>query len=343
MKSRLKKILEIKKRIETNSETAACEETQCWDGWKKKGTKLKGGRLVNNCVKESGLLGRYLLHKKNYDLAADTLSSLMKRKTERKHGVEYYAAIVASGHTGVNTRDLVSHYKSKNNIKESEYNDTEEKNDMAHTQLHFISYASEKIMNLILSGVKVEEWYQNKLSKVHSDMESLYAYMEGTSRKNTMGDTDEDMKEDLRKWFDKEHPEGDWKRINSKGEAVGPCAREPGEPKPKCMSKEKRASLSKKERASAVRAKRKYDPDPERKGAPINVSSDGKGKISEDDIDYITGCPLLERLNPNDGMGTYIRDFSKSDSPQFKGASSSKRRKMAIAAYLGAKRKKLEK
>ena len=116
MKSRLKKILEIKKRIETNSETAACEETQCWDGWKKKGTKLKGGRLVNNCVKESGLLGRYLLNKKNYDLAADTLSSLMKRKTERKHGVEYYAAIVASGHTGVNTRDLVSHYKSKNNI-----------------------------------------------------------------------------------------------------------------------------------------------------------------------------------------------------------------------------------
>jgi hypothetical protein len=42
-------------------------------------------------------------------------------------------------------------------------------------------------------------------------------------------------------------------------------------------------------------------------------------------------------------MGTYIRDFGKSDAPQFKGASSSQRRKMAIAAYLGAKRKKLEK
>jgi hypothetical protein len=93
--------------------------------------------------------------------------------------------------------------------------------------------------------------------------------MEGTSRKNAMGDTEEEMQEDLRNWFDKDHPEGD--------------------------------------------------------------------------IDYITGCPLLERLNPNDGMGTYIRDFGKSESPQFKGASSSKRRKMAIAAYLGAKRKKLEK
>ena len=90
------------------------------------------------------------------------------------------------------------------------------------------------------------------------------------------------VKEDLRKWFSKTDPEGGWKRINSKGEAIGPCAREPGEPKPKCMSNEKRAKLSKKERVSAVAAKRKHDPNPERKGEPINVSNFGKGKISED-------------------------------------------------------------
>jgi len=91
-----------------------------------------------------------------------------------------------------------------------------------------------------------------------------------------------DLHEDLRQWFDPKHPKGGWKRINSKGEAIGPCARKPGEAKPKCMSNEKRAKLSKKERASAVRAKRKHDPNPERKGAPINVSNFGKGKISED-------------------------------------------------------------
>jgi hypothetical protein len=89
------------------------------------------------------------------------------------------------------------------------------------------------------------------------------------------------VKEDLRQWFDKDHPKGGWKRINSKGEAIGPCAREPGEPKPKCMSNEKRAKLSKKERVSAVASKRKHDPNPERKGEPINVSNFGKGKISE--------------------------------------------------------------
>ena len=47
------------------------------------------------------------------------------------------------------------------------------------------------------------------------------------------------------------------------------------------MSNEKRAALSKKERAAAVAVKRKHDPNPERKGKPINVSNFGKGKLSE--------------------------------------------------------------
>lgn len=91
--------------------------------------------------------------------------------------------------------------------------------------------------------------------------------------------------EDLRNWFNPKHPEGGWKRINSKGEAIGPCAREPGEPKPKCMSNEKRKQLTKKERAAAVAAKRRNDPVVDRSGKggkPVNVSNYGKGKISEE-------------------------------------------------------------
>ena len=105
----------------------------------------------------------------------------------------------------------------------------------------------------------------------------------GSSMKKNVNEEFEEMfNEDLRKWFSKTDPAGDWKRINSKGEAIGPCAREPGEPKPKCMSRAKRESLTKKERASAVRAKRKHDPNPERQGKPINVSNYGKGKLSEE-------------------------------------------------------------
>jgi len=95
-------------------------------------------------------------------------------------------------------------------------------------------------------------------------------------------------REDLRKWFSKTNPEGDWKRINSKGDAVGPCAREPGEPKPKCMSQQTRSELSKSERAAAVATKRKNDPVADRAGKggkPVNVSNYGKGKLSEDEVD----------------------------------------------------------
>ena len=43
-------------------------------------------------------------------------------------------------------------------------------------------------------------------------------------------------------------------------------------------------------------------------------------------------------LDPKDGIGSYIKDFKKSKAPQFKGKSDKKKRNMAIAAYLDAKR-----
>lgn len=45
-----------------------------------------------------------------------------------------------------------------------------------------------------------------------------------------------------------------------------------------------------------------------------------------------------EVLKPAMGAGEYVKDFYKSDAPQFKGKSKEKRQKMAIAAYLAAKR-----
>ena len=97
------------------------------------------------------------------------------------------------------------------------------------------------------SCVKEEKWsqkYKNSIDCNNPKGFSQKAHCAG-KKKN------ESIAEDLRQWFDPKHPKGGWKRINSKGEAIGPCAREPGEAKPKCMSNEKRAKLSKKERASS--------------------------------------------------------------------------------------------
>lgn len=47
---------------------------------------------------------------------------------------------------------------------------------------------------------------------------------------------------------------------------------------------------------------------------------------------------VLEKLDPKkDDVGDYVKDFQKSDAPQFKGKSKEKIQKMAVAAYLDAK------
>ena len=57
---------------------------------------------------------------------------------------------------------------------------------MAQNQLNFIGYAAEEVLEYIEMGGNIEEWYQNKLSKVHSDMESLHSYVEGEMRRTGM-------------------------------------------------------------------------------------------------------------------------------------------------------------
>ena len=49
---------------------------------------------------------------------------------------------------------------------------------------------------------------------------------------------------------------------------------------------------------------------------------------------------LDEVMDADASIGDYVRDFKKSDAPQFRGKSKSKRRQMAVAAYLSKKRKR---
>ena len=79
----------------------------------------------------------------------------------------------------------------------------------------------------------------------------------------------EQADESLHDWFNKEK----WVRMDTKGKIKGPCAREPGEGKPKCLPQSKAHSLGKKGRASAAQRKRREDPNPERSGKAINVDT----------------------------------------------------------------------
>ena len=54
------------------------------------------------------------------------------------------------------------------------------------------------------------------------------------------------------------------------------------------------------------------------------------------EYDHVMG----EKLDKDATAGDYVKDFQKSDAPQFKGKSKKKKQQMAIAAYLDAKEDK---
>jgi hypothetical protein len=67
-------------------------------------------------------------------------------------------------------------------------------------------------------------------------------------------------------------------------------------------------------------------------------------ELKEPEIDAMVGVAseegaIDEKLKPSMGAGAYVKDFRKSDAPQFKGKSKKKKNKMAVAAYLSAKDK----
>lgn len=51
--------------------------------------------------------------------------------------------------------------------------------EMADSQLNFIDYASDEIAQYIEAGHEFPEWFQNKLTAVHTLIKDLHAYIEG--------------------------------------------------------------------------------------------------------------------------------------------------------------------
>jgi hypothetical protein len=102
--------------------------------------------------------------------------------------------------------------------------------------------------------------------------------------------SEQQMEEDLRKWFREK-----WVRFNPQGKIMGPCARgSEREGKPKCLPQSKAHSLGKKGRASAAARKRRQDPDPERRGAARNVATRKESR----DIFEARGGSIADWKNP---------------------------------------------
>jgi len=106
-----------------------------------------------------------------------------------------------------------------------------------------------------------------------------------TSKEDPFKDVDEDLDENLHKWFKEK-----WVRFGPDGKIRGDCARgDDGEGKPKCLPQSKAQNLGKKGRASAAARKRREDPNPERSGKAINVNTKKKTDEAIDRRGFLKG------------------------------------------------------
>lgn len=126
------------------------------------------------------------------ELSPNTLHSYIKKAAGNMAGNAAVAAAQASSSMKKSSPDVKRKIKNrmqgitgasgrladKANMAEN----WEEEIPMMMRQLEFIAYAAEEIMDYVETAGDPEEWFQNKISGIHSSMLSMYAYAQGGRR-----------------------------------------------------------------------------------------------------------------------------------------------------------------
>ena len=144
-----------------------------------------------------------------------------------------------------------------------------------------------------LKPIVVEKWskkYKKSINCSNPKGFSQKAHCAG--RKKNTNEAEDNLEENLRDWFKKDK----WVRMDTKGNIKGPCAREPGEGKPKCLPQAKAHALGKKGRAAAAQKKRREDPDPNRRGPAKNVATKVREQATRRDPKDLT-APTDQELD----------------------------------------------
>jgi len=144
-----------------------------------------------------------------------------------------------------------------------------------------------------LKPIMLEKWskkYKKSINCSNPKGFSQKAHCAG--RKKNTNEAEDNLEENLRDWFKKDK----WVRMDTKGNIKGPCAREPGEGKPKCLPQAKAHALGKKGRAAAAQKKRREDPDPDRRGPAKNVATKVREQATRRDPKDLT-APTDQELD----------------------------------------------
>ena len=138
---------------------------------------------------------------KMFGLALDMMQELCARKravTPSQANPEELAKFVAAQYAGVDEAELLKAYMANQtsdygfthaaqdilNKKSVTVNEGADAQEMALTQLHFVIYAAQEVLEAINEGMlEIPAWFLTKVSDVNYEMKDIHAYLEGVRAK----------------------------------------------------------------------------------------------------------------------------------------------------------------
>ena len=231
-----------------------------------------------------------------------------------KHFIYQYkdrdGAFFAIGDMGATMTSLKAGY-----MEDVDSSDTggEEEVSMAVRQIAAIKHFLDDIETRVKQEGDMEEWYQNKLTKAHDYLKTIYAYGKGDMVEGTVYIH--------REYEPGQYYDGDLKKLLMDIKKAGGKVKDIQKP-------------SRREPNLAI----EVDGDLKKIKRQIEKDDDGLTAVEEETKQPVQwpSQPLEEKLKVSDGLGAWIDDFKKSDAPQFKGKSDEEKKNMAIAAFTDA-------
>jgi hypothetical protein len=160
--------------VVTEEKQKGVDGKACWKGYKRMGTKQKGGKTVDNCVK----MGEDLEE-----------SGLQYYTGVKKHGEEYMKKAAAAGREGASQKELGAlkdkyskAHKNEDHGPENpdaDYNQGEydREGDMAKDQLRTIDSAAEELYAIISANENLPEWVQKKITLAMDYIDTARDYL----------------------------------------------------------------------------------------------------------------------------------------------------------------------
>ena len=178
----------------TKASYDAAKHAARYGGGSKPGAFVKAHQRLAGIKKASDKLTKEEVEQLD-ELSPNTLHSYIKKAAGNMAGNAAVAAAQASSSMKKSSPDVKRKIKNrmmgisgasgrladKANMAEDAY----EEIPMMLSQLEFICYAAEEIMDYLEMTPDPEEWYQNKLATAHQSMMSLYSYARGEMRMAT--------------------------------------------------------------------------------------------------------------------------------------------------------------